>query len=362
MRLRWVLIPLLTIFGILAGQILPVSAARGVPGSPELGIGARLSVVSPHLPSDLLTVADLKLDWLSIDVPWSHFYPQKETNPDWTSLDLAVQTAQNNHIAVMLSISNPPAWSITELGPDPTSTQALVDTLVNRFPNAISAFELFPGINTQKGWGANPNPEQFLKMYRQISSGLAAKDRTILTLPGSLEAFTTPASPADRTDVDYLNALFSLDASIKYPVIGLRLPEIQGEPATPSESQLPPVLRHYEKIREIIKASGRPATLLWITYLGFQTPMSPDRRSAFLTEAYTQIRSQLYIGAAFIQGINTCTLDSSTCSEVSLRQADGSLHSFYPTFHTILMNNAKVKSDEIPGHAKSMILTKHRSN
>ena len=55
-------------------------------------------------------------------------------------------------------------------------------------------------------------------------------------------------------------------------------------------------------------------------------------------EACRQIRAQLYIGAAFLQGINTCP--AGDCGEVSLLDPAGSRHLFVPILRGFIARNA----------------------
>lgn len=357
---RKCLTALLAIFILLSGLVRPVAAARGIPGSPEFGIGARLSLTSPDLSDALLTVKSLQLDWLSIDFSWSDFQPEKSLQINLESFDQAVKAARQNHIAVLLSISNPPSWAMTAKGPDPELTLALLKELTSQYPGSVDAIEFFPAPNTNRGWGITPDPTEYLNLYKRITTELADWDKTILLVAGSLEVSKKPAVQ-DISDVNFLRTLFSLDTSLKFPVIGLRFPSVEGSPSAPAQSQDSVVLRHYEDIRELIKSSGRSSSLIWITYMDFPEKACPEKQADYLSRAYTQIRSQLYIGSAFLQGINTCTQALLNCREVSLRTVNGTFHPFYPALHNILLHNAPAGAVEFPGRTKSEIFKKSRN-
>jgi hypothetical protein len=351
---------LVAIFILLSSLAHPVSAARGIPGSPEFGVGARLSLTSPGLTDALNTMKDLRLDWLSIDFPWDAFQSESSSQPDWGKLDQAVNTAWQNHIAVLVSISKAPSWALrAQGGPEPEQTISFLNELTRRYPGKINAIELFPAPNTLKGWGGSPDPDAYLQLYKRLAAELAGWDKNIILLTGSLEVNKTPAEQ-DISDVSFLSALFTLGADMKFPVIGLRYQSVEGMPSDPVQSQNAVVLRHYEDIRELIKSSGRAASLVWITYMEFPETVTPEKQADYLSIAYSQIRSQLYIGSAFLQGINTCTQTTLNCREVSLRSDNGSLHPFYPAFRTILLHNAPTAPTEAPGHIKSDIFKKVR--
>ena len=348
----------LLILALLPGTIPSVSAAPGEPGSPAFGIGARLDLYGPGFQNALGVLSSLHLDWVSIEYSWENFSPTLDSVPDYSLLDKAIDAAQANDTSVLLSLTHPPAWATTPTGPNPSAVTRLLTALLKRYPGHLQAIELFPAPNTRNGWGALPDAAAYLKLYRAASAVLKANSSESFLVAGGVEVISSPTIQGDLSDANFLDTLFYLAKDSPPAVVGLRYPSVLGSPSAPDDGRYPAVLRHYEEIRRQIRAGGHPATLLWITYLGL--PAFPDRaaQTSWLAEAYPQVRSQLYIGAAFLQGLNTCPSNNS-CAEVNLLEQDGSLHPF-ASLLTDLIQDGSTTGEIQPGHTKSNILFKSR--
>ncbi len=350
---------ILTLFlVVLAGKLPSAQAAPGIPGSPEFGSGARLDPRGANLEGALATLTALHLDWIAIEYSWADFVPSAESSPDYTRLDQAVNAAQSAGSAVMLALTNAPAWAATADGPDPVAVSSLISSLRKRYPGGMQALELFPAPNTRRGWGASPSPEAYLKLYRAIEEQLQDSPGAPLLVLGGIEALSGPQADGSIDDIDFLNRFLNLAQNVPVAVVGLRFPGVQGSADAPDTGQRPSVLRHYEEIRRLIKNADRASSRLWITYLGLPRLDNPAEQAGWLDAAYHQMRSQLYIGAAFLGGMNTCP-EGNSCAEVSLLESDGSPH---PIIKTLNEQNPSTNEaqDEIPGRAKSSVLFKPR--
>jgi hypothetical protein len=336
----------------------PVHAARGVPGSPEFGIGARISPAAASADRAISLATELKPDWLAVEVDWSSLSPEPGLEPDWSQLESTINGGKLSAAAVMLSITNPPGWALTSAGPDPSNTADFVSALAVHFGTTITAVELFPAPNTSAGWGASPNPSEYFSVFQAVKQQLAKQEIPLLLVSGGLETNPSADDPDAWTDLDYLTGLYTSGANTVMPVIGLRFSAINGLPSAHPRKGGSNVLRHYEDVRRLMTANGHVSGILWITYLGFPSGTTPIEQTEWLSEAYPQIRAQLYIGAAFLQGINTCAGEFNQCSEVSLLSLTGAEHSFTPVLRGILAHNTP--NENIPGREKSKIFRKPR--
>jgi hypothetical protein len=337
----------------------PAYAARGAPGSPEFGIGARVSIQAGNTEAAASLVADLKPDWISIEVDWKILVPEPGIEPDWNRLDSTIFHSKIANSLVMLSLTNPPAWAMTANGPDPSITADFISALIAQCGMAVDAIELFPAPNTSRGWGASPDPGDYFVVFQAVNQRLNQEEHPVLLIAGGLDTNITGDDPAAWTDLDFLTGLYEQGANTAMQVIGLRFSAVNGLPsAHPSKGQNS-VLRHYEDIRRLMTSNGHISGIIWITYLGFPTGTSQLEQTEWLSEAYPQIRTQLYIGAAFLQGINTCNGTESYCSEVSLLNVANSEHPFTPVLRGILAHN-NPRPQVIPGKGKSTILRKPR--
>jgi hypothetical protein len=336
----------------------PVHAARGIPGSPEFGIGARLSPVTANTHRAISFATELKPDWLAVEVDWSSLSPEPGVEPDWSKLESTLDGAKIPSAAVMLSVTNPPGWALTSAGPDPSITADFISALAVRFGTTITAVELFPAPNTSAGWGASPNPSEYFTVFQAVKQQLAKHEIPLLLVSGGLETNPSADDPDAWNDLDYLAGLYTSGANTVMPVIGLRFSAVNGLPSAHPRKGGSTVLRHYEDVRRLMTANGHVSGILWITYLAFRSGTTSIEQTEWLSEAYPQIRAQLYIGTAFLQGINTCSGEFNQCSEVSLLSFTGAEHPFTPVLRGILARNTP--NENIPGREKSKIFWKPR--
>jgi hypothetical protein len=277
-----------------------VLANKGEPGSPEFGYGGQIDIKEAvSLQTTLTTASTLSFDWLSVEFPWQDYYPQSGSQPNWAALDQVMNFAQGQGMTVMLSLTQTPVWAMDSSGPNPEKTAALVETLVRRYPHTLRAIELFPGANTRGGWGAQPNPAAYMAVYARVDSLLP--EPTFL-VAGGLHVSELSGSGDGLKDTDFLRNLYAADKNGILCVVSLQYDGLYTDPLQTQANQNQPVLRHYEDIRKIMTDTGHTKGMIWITRLNLASErMSPDKRSAWLTRAYQQIRSQLYIGTTFFK-------------------------------------------------------------
>ena len=299
------------------------AGVSGLPDSPQFGYGARLYVNGQAVQPAIETAAAMGLDWLAMDFDWAARWVEPNTAADMTTLNQVMDLAQHNHMNVLLTIKNAPAWSLTPTGPDPIITANIVLMLAHQFRGTLMAIELFPGVNTKSGWGAPANPTVYTALLKTVQSVLRANGETLVIVSGGLTPLSTVRSNGDMDDLSFLEGLYAAGAQSALSIIGLRFSTLSGEPMaepTPSNRR---VLRHYEEIRRIMLKNNHDRGLIWITDFTWPDHLTTTNQQArWAYQAYKLLIAQLYIGAAFFGPLNPASLSSKT----ALIAPDGQLH------------------------------------
>jgi hypothetical protein len=301
-----------------------------------MGFGARLDLEGPYIPQSLRTAGLLKLDWISIDFDWTLRRPLEIDQPNLCDLDTAVKLAEQNKLAVMLRISHAPDWAMTEVGPDPEATARLVSYLVDRYSGMVQAVELFPKANTESGWGTAPDPEAYAEILQAVNTVLVGSD--VFTIAGGLVPLPLPLpNNQDINDLDFLQALYNTGAVNDMQVVSMCLTLSTGSPLQPPIVEEHRVLRHYEEIRQVMLATHHENNLIWITQFSLPSgkintedvayQVEAENQFQWLSQAYKQLRSQLYIGVTFLVTINPSGTEAATGNEeVNLLYPDLTRH------------------------------------
>ncbi|GAP15048.1 hypothetical protein LARV_02828 [Longilinea arvoryzae] len=366
MRLRWPVLFLILVVLVSSIHTQPVQAARGIPGSAEFGFGARLNLYGSQFDQALQLAGTLRLDWLTIDLAWASLMPDPTVAIDFTRLDQAMQTAAQNQTAVMLSITQPPAWALTSQGPNPNLAAVFVQMLAARYAGTLQAVEFFPSANTLTGWGAAPDPAAYWNAFSSVRSKLQESGISLEWIAGGLE-ITKNSSSGSMDELDFLRGLYQAGAAGNLPVVSLRYSEITGQPSDPTQDSEKRLLRRYEAIRQVMTDNNQGNCLLWITHLsvpdgtinsGETSTKDPNQQSNWLTQAATQLRAQLYIGMVVFADLNAVDSSQPTFKGANL-SAGG--HPFAKTLREIIQYNDPGDLGNPPGRAKNGAFTKPRS-
>src|SRR5450759_422311 len=363
------LIVLITLLALLL-YFVPVhtaEAVRGTPGSSEFGFGAHVDLGGQFVEDGILLANNLHLDWVSVEFPWSQIQPNKGSKIDWTRYDSAFQSLAHYKINVLANVSQPPAWAETVDGPDAGLTLQFTKQLLQRYDPSISAMELFPAANTQLGWGAKPNPAAYMKLFKSIAGGFKALKNKVLLVAGGLAPIMTDSSQDQFGDLEFLQQMYDLGAKDFVQVLSIQLHDITGAPAaSPSQSEHR-LLRHYEEIREVMLHNDHSKGILWITGLSVPSNLetfgepsftTPQKQASWLSQAFQQLRSQLYIGVAFLDSLNPASENSAQSNRVSLITLTGDLHPAYRVLRDEIAQNSSGGADPRPGRSKSETLAK----
>lgn len=327
------------------GFPLGAEASDGLPGSPEFGYGTNISLSGEDPLFAIDQASQMSLDWVSIAFDWGHLWPDPNLQPDISVFSTLVQAAQQRNLSVMVSFRNAPAWAMTPEGPSPEFTASTVLFLLSSLSGQLPVIELFPGSNTFYGWGAPANPVKYLAVFQAVQSALANRNLNTIIIP-SLSPFISPRESGDMDDLLFLETLYDTGAHI--PIVGIRFTEIIGDPLSNPDPASPNVLRHYELVRQFMLQKGMDQNRIWIT--GFSWPKSISEmtgQAQWLSDAFRQLKAQLYIGAAFFAWLNLPGPEDTWGSTASLLQIGSNLHPAYLNLK-LLASGSPPEDEEVP--------------
>lgn len=365
MHFRWLASLLLAVLLFSLGCGPTVQAARGTPGSFEFGYGAQINLDGPQVEQALQLAGNLRLDWLTADLSWAALMPDPTTIPNFSILDQVMKTAGQNQIAVMLSITQPPTWAMTDQGPNPNLTAVLIQMLTERYPDNLQAIELFPGANTPAGWGTSPSPAAYWNFYSTVFSRLQENGIALNLIAGGLEVLPLNTG-GSINEVDYLRGLYQAGA-INLPIVSIRYTEMTGQPSDATLTTETRMLRRYEAVRQVMVENNQGNSLLWITRLslpdgtinsGEVAFKEVNQQSAWLSQAAGQLRAQLFIGMAVMADLNATNPAQLAHKTANLLSGGG--HTFSKVFREIIQQNDPGVVGPPPGRVKNDAFNKLR--
>lgn len=343
------------------------AAAPGIPGSPEFGYGAWIHLDGDQFEPALSAISDLRLHWVAINLNWSQWMPGANSQPNTGRLDQVFKACASSGAAVLISISNPPAWALTASGPNTENTIQLVQWLLNRYGQTLQAVELFPSSNTHSGWGAPPDPAAYATVFSSIRNEFSASNPSLVFVAGGLETGIAATTTDNWTDVDFLRGLYGFGAKEWMTVLSIHSTQLSGDPLNASRKNGVNVLRKYESLRQVMLENQHTNGMLWITLLNFpdgkikaedQVYNDPQKQADWLQQGLLQIRSQLYIGVALVQSINPPTDGSGFSKKNSLIQADAIYQPFYTVLKATIQQANPEEGVMPPGRPKTSAPTK----
>jgi polysaccharide biosynthesis protein PslG len=349
-------------------SILPVTSAkavRGIPGSAEFGFGAFIDINGQYVEDGIQLANNLQLDWVNLEIPWKLIQPTKDSKNDWSLVDQALSEMGGYKIAALASITQPPSWAQTSSGPDANLTSQFVLQVIQKYGNTVTGLELFPAANTRLGWGGNPDPVAYMSLWKAVSKSLNAAKKEVLLVAGGL--LPGKASKDTQDDLEYLQGMYQAGAQTVIQVISLQMHNLVGSPADSPTQDEHRYLRHYEQIREVMLKNKHEKGILWITGLGSPSNLAtfgessasvPQKQAAWLSQAFQQIRSQLYIGVAFLDRLNPSAVTSAQKGITALITQTGDLHPIFRVLRDQIAQNSSGNSDPRPGRPKSDNLIK----
>jgi hypothetical protein len=287
-------------------------------------------------------------------VPWQALQPAKGAAIQWSTYEPLISAANKSQVAILASVTNPPQWAITPDGPETSASVLFISQLAQAFGPALQAIELLPQANTLRGWGAAPNPQSYLGLFKAVQNSLKNRKSPITLAAGGLLPVCGSAEKGVMEDLTWLKNFYKLGAAGSVQVISMQLPESTGAPGDPTSPDRCKTLRHYEDIRTIMIANHHEKGMVWITRF-HPSAGTIEQQAAWLGKAYQQIRSQLYIGAAFFDGLNP-----SVSSEFSIILPSSEYHPAFRILRDLAIQNASGSLKTRPGRAKTTPLNRSR--
>lgn len=365
--IRKCFVPLCIFLLIFANQNL-VHADRGLPGSPGFGIGGAIYLDGSHFQKALEAAAYLELDWVQVPLSWAALQPDPNLPPHYGRLDDLIRFAGQQNIAVLISLTGAPAWAKNELGPDPVKTAQFVSALAVRYPGTLKAVELFPGANTYDGWGAVPSAAGYVDMFRAVKMSLDSLNEPVLLVAAGVRQLTDRPLPGDINDLVFLQSLYALGVASLTPVISMQYSDLSSVPLAFPDSKDQHVLRHYEHVRRVMVENGQQNGLLWITRIRppsgkievtDSANQDENLQSNWMSLAYIQLRSQLYLGVMIGQSLNPGP-GGTGAGVLSMISNAGDQHPFYSVLREMISLNKTGSVSIMPGRAKEGNLLKQR--
>lgn len=314
-------------------------AARGTPQSTEFAFGAYVALQGPWAVEAIDMAGNLPLDWITVEIRWSDYYPTPQAQPDWAPLDWLLQSAAARQLAVMLSITLPPEWALTPAGPEPGEVIAFLGQVLQHNPGVTLAVELFPGANTAKGWGALPDPAQYAALLMTVNGFLQNAAPDVSLVAGGLQPEIDSPEAGTYDDLKFLHGLYQAGIAGQISIISLQAAGLNGSPLDPPDAANVHLLRHYEQVRQVMSDNQHTQGLIWITRFSAPAGLTPQQNKEWLLQAYRQIRSQLYIGAVMFDGLNP-PLTGTDGSDSYLIQDSHNYHPCYILLRELVSQNA----------------------
>ena len=145
-------------------------------------------------------------------------------------------------------------------------------------------------------------------------------------------------------DLQFLQGLYDNGAAAIMPIISICLPQVTGSPLQVPDKREHRILRHYEEVRQVMLSNNHPLGMVWITNFSWPSGriqnsdasyLQQDNQANWLSQAYRQLRAQLYIGAAFYSPLNPGSMDT----PASLIRADASHHPSFDLLGKLIAQN-----------------------
>jgi hypothetical protein len=361
---------LLILLILAAWQVQQAEAAKGIPGSPEFGFGVVIYPDGPMVGEALNLLGDLHPDWLYVPLAWSASQASAGEPPDLSVIDQVMAAAAANKVAVVIGLTQAPAWAMTEDGPDAHHTAQFVSLLARRYPGALQALELFPRANSLAGWGSAPNPQAYLGLFRAVKDRLSADGAPLVLVAAGLQPAGKPAGQLDPAvevdDLAFLQGLYDAGAKDCVRVFSMQFADVRADLLTSPYDDKPLIFRQYETVRAAMLANQHSAGVLWITSFGLPTGGAEQqavnnsdlaRQQEWLQQGYYQVHSQLYIGMAALQSLNP---GAGQPAVAAMLQPDGSLHPFYPSLQRMTLDDNPGNMAPKPGSFKMGSLLKNK--
>jgi len=231
---------------------------------------------------------------------WDSFAKWYELEPkkgqwNWQSLDREVNTAQEHHAQVLLTLASTPTWASARANEVPTSAQAgniaepkdlndwrdFVRTVATRYKGRIQGYEIWNEPNSHDFFSGKP--ETLVTMAKEAYKILHEVDPSVIVV----------SPPVAGSHVDYLDSYLRAGGGEYCDVIGYHFYVSPDAPET-----MPSWI---EKVKAVMAKNGQGKKPLWDTEVGYYV-QSADREvkpsGPFIVLTYEQHAA--YISRAYI--------------------------------------------------------------
>ncbi|MGB3330955.1 MAG: beta-galactosidase, partial [Thermomicrobiales bacterium] len=214
---------------------------------------------------------------------------------DWTQYDLIVQSLAQNGIQVIAVVKDAPSWARASTngqdGPpaDPATYQAFMQELTSHYGNRVPFVQVWNRPNLASQWGGAPADAQaFIPLLAAGFNGARAGNAEVKIITPELAVTSDVAS--GQTDLEFLTALFKLDASPFFDIVGMRL---DGGTLSPDDRRVSPERINVSRAilyRDIVVRAGKGSTPIWATSFGWSATggISRDRQADFVLRAMSR--------------------------------------------------------------------------
>ncbi|GAA5141900.1 hypothetical protein GCM10023340_04430 [Nocardioides marinquilinus] len=168
----------------LVGGALWQAGRRAAPADARTGVGFSpgfelLSEPVPALRRDLRAMRELGARRIRVDVSWAQVEPV-EGQRDWTTVDRVVREARAAGLEVLGLLVYEPSWARrfgdagAPLPVDPDAFAGFAAEAASRYRDDVTAWEVWNEPNTDRFWGAAPDPAAYAAVVRATSPALRA--------------------------------------------------------------------------------------------------------------------------------------------------------------------------------------------
>lgn len=140
-------------------------------------------------------VEKLNMQWFKQQIRWEDIEPENNEY-DWSYVDLALNSAADHNLKVMLSIVTAPEWSrepgvdVSKHGPpaDPQEYVTFVTDLVKRHPGKVHAIEVWNEQNLDREWFSTGglSAANYVNLLRSTYTAVKEIDPGIIIISGAL--------------------------------------------------------------------------------------------------------------------------------------------------------------------------------
>lgn len=228
-----------------------------------------------ELPSVADALAAGGIRFVRQPVSWAEIEP-RQGSYDWTAYDQIVDELSRRQISVVAVVVDAPDWSRDSAtldaadGPpsDPSTLGEFLKAFTDRYGNQVPFIQVWDQPNLASRWGGTPaTAAQFLPYLAAAYNGARAGNPEARIITPEL-AFRTTESP-DRADLDFLDAMYRIDADAFFDIVGIQL---DGGTTSPDDRRVSPGRHNFSRAvltRELMVRHGDGGTPIWATSFGW---------------------------------------------------------------------------------------------